>query len=202
MAIRSGPEDAGVAEGWYDKELSKTIRLPGAISTRNLGDPITAIRQQIWGGDYTDQPLWHPMIRSDYAGNAWYQTTVEVPTAWTNRSVELFLERVCWVSEAWIDGRSAGVIDTLGAPHRHVLGPLTPDGIASPCASTTGRCTTLGCNTHAYRAGRIPSGVIGRMELRAIPPVSVASNQIYPDAASGVRDAPHARQRRGVSPCI
>ena len=66
-------KDVGVAEGWFDKELSRTIRLPGSVSTRNLGDPITGIRQQIWGGKFADQPLWHPMIRSDYRVNAWYQ---------------------------------------------------------------------------------------------------------------------------------
>jgi hypothetical protein len=43
-------KNVGVAEEWFNKELSRTIRLPGTVSTRNLGDPITGIRQQIWGG--------------------------------------------------------------------------------------------------------------------------------------------------------
>lgn len=129
-------QDAGFAGRWFDKALSGTIGLPGTVSTRNLGDPTTGIRQQIWGGKFTDQPLGHPMIRSDYQGNAWYQVTVEVPAAWTGQSVELFLERVCWVSEAWIDGRSAGVIDTLSAPHRHQFGQLTPGQLPWPGQST------------------------------------------------------------------
>ena len=183
-------KDVGVAEGWFDKELSQTIRLPGTVSTRNLGDPITVIRQQIWGGKFTDQPLWHPMIRSDYRGNAWYQITVEVPAGWTGQSVELFLERVCWVSEAWIDGRSVGVIDTLSAPHRHALGLLTPGQHRIALRIDNRPLHDLGCNTHAYheQSCTIYNGVIGRVELRATPAVSVTSNQIYPDAARGVCD--------------
>ena len=182
--------DAGVAEAWFRKDLPGTIALPGTVSTRGLGDPITAIRQQIWGGEYTDQPLWHPMIRSDYRGNAWYQTVAEIPPAWAGRSVELFLERVCWVSEAWIDGRSAGVIDTLSAPHRHALGPLAPGRHRIALRIDNRPLHDLGCNTHAYheQACTIYNGVIGRMELRATPPVSITSNQIFPDADSGVCD--------------
>lgn len=183
-------KDVGIAERWFDKELSQTIRLPGTVSTSNLGDPLTGIRQQIWGGKFTDQPLWHPMIHSDYRGNAWYQTAVEVAAGWTGQSVELFLERVCWVSEAWIDGRSVGVIDTLSAPHRHVLGPLTPGQHRIALRIDNRPLHDLGCNTHAYQeqSCTIYNGVIGRVELRATPAVSVTSNQIYPDAASGVCD--------------
>lgn len=81
-------QDVGDAERWYDKALSGTIRLPGAVSTSNLGDPITGIRQQGKGGRFTDEPVWHPMIRSDYRGNAWYQTTVEVPADWAGQSFD------------------------------------------------------------------------------------------------------------------
>lgn len=181
-------KDVGVAEGWFDKELSRTIRLPGTVSTRNLGDPIRGIRQQIWGGEFTDQPLWHPMLRSDYRGNAWYQITVEVPATWAGQSVELFLERVCWVSEAWIDGRSVGVSDTLSAPHRHVLGPITPGRHHIALRIDNRPLHDLGCNTHAYheQSCTIYNGVIGRVELRATPAVSVAANQVFAEPATGV----------------
>lgn len=180
--------NVGVAESWFNKELPQTIRLPGTVATRNMGDPITGIRQQVWGGKWTDQPVWHPMIRSDYRGNAWYQTTVEVPDAWRGQSIELFLERVCWVSEAWLDGRSVGVIDTLSVPHRHLLGSLAPGKHRITLRIDNRPLHDLGCNTHAYheQSCTIYNGVIGRLELRETPAVSVASNQIYPDSATGV----------------
>jgi beta-galactosidase len=181
-------KDTGVAEAWFNKNLSGTIQLPGTVSTRNLGDPITNTRQQIWGGKFTDQPVWHPMIRSDYRGNAWYQTTVDIPQSWSGKSVELFLERVCWVSEAWIGDKSVGGIDTLNVPHRHVFGQLAPGKHRITLRIDNRQLHDLGCNTHAYheQSCTIYNGVIGKIELRATPTVAVASNQVYPNAATGV----------------
>ena len=164
-------KDSGVGENWSNKDLSGVIKLPGTISTNQLGDPITKIRQQVWGGKFTDQPVWHPMIRSDYRGNAWYQTNVEIPQAWSGKSVELFLERVCWVSEAWIDDKSVGSIDTLSVPHRHVFGQLAPGRHRITLRIDNRQLHDIGCNTHAYheQSCTIYNGVIGKIELRANP---------------------------------
>ncbi|MCU0796552.1 MAG: discoidin domain-containing protein [Akkermansiaceae bacterium] len=180
-------KDSGVGEGWFNKDLGGSIQLPGTITTNKLGDPITAIRQQIWGGDFTDQPLWHPMLRYDFRGNAWYQTTVDIPQEWAGQSVELFLERVCWVSEAWLDGKSSGVADSLTAPHLHVFGPMRPGKHRLTVRIDNRQLHDLGCNTHSYheQSCTIYNGVVGKIELRAKPLVAVKSNQIFPDARTG-----------------
>lgn len=181
------PKDEGTGEGWFRKDFGGAIQLPGTITTNQLGNPITSIRQQIWGGDFTDKPVWHPMLRHDYRGNAWYQTTVDIPQSWEGQSVELFLERVCWVSEAWLDGRSAGVADSLSAPHRHIFGPVAPGKHRLTLRIDNRQLHDLGCNTHAYheQSCTIYNGVVGKIELRATPLVSVKSNRIFPDARSG-----------------
>ena len=176
-------KDAGAGEGWFGKDLAGSIRLPGTITTNKLGNSIKTIRQQIWGGDFTDKPVWHPMFRYDYRGNAWYQTDVEIPQAWAGQSAELFLERVCWVSGAWLDGRSSGTIDTLSAPHQHDFGKVTPGKHRLTLRIDNRQLHDLGCNTHAYheQSCTIYNGVIGKIELRATPLVSVKSNQVFPD---------------------
>lgn len=181
------PKDTGIREEWFSKDLGGSIRLPGTITTNKLGNPATGIRQQIWGGDFTDKPVWHPMLRYDYRGNAWYQTTVEIPQAWSGQSVELFLERVCWVSEAWLDGKSSGVIDTLSAPHRHGFGQVAPGRHRLTLRIDNRQLHDLGCNTHAYheQSCTIYNGAIGKIELRATPLVSIKSNRIFPDARTG-----------------
>jgi hypothetical protein len=181
------PKDAGAAEGWFRRDLGGSITLPGTITTNNLGDPISSIRQQIWGGDFTDKPVWHPMLRYDYRGNAWYQTTVDLPESWAGQSVELFLERVCWVSQAWLDGKSSGVKDSLSAPHRHVFGQVAPGRHRLTLRIDNRQLHDLGCNTHAYheQSCTIYNGVIGNIQLRATPLVCVKSNQVFPEARSG-----------------
>lgn len=181
------PQDTGTAAEWFKKDIPGSIQLPGTITTNKLGNPISRIRQQIWGGDFTEQPLWHPMLRYDYRGNAWYQTTVEIPQAWAGQSIELFLERVCWVSEAWLDEKSSGIVDTLSAPHRHGFGTVTPGKHRLTLRIDNRQLHDIGCNTHAYheQSCTIYNGVIGKIELRATPPVSVKSNQVFPDARNG-----------------
>ncbi len=183
-------KDAGKSEAWFRKDLNGSIQLPGSITTNKLGNPITSIRQQIWGGDFTDKPVWHPMLRHDYRGNAWYQTAVDIPESWSGQSVSLFLERVCWVSEAWLDDKSSGVIDSLSAPHHHVFGPVAPGRHKLTLRIDNRQLHDLGCNTHAYheQSCTIYNGVIGRIELRATPLVSVRSNQVFPDARTGVAE--------------
>jgi hypothetical protein len=184
------PKDAGAGEGWFGKDLGGSIQLPGSITTNKLGNPISNIRQQIWGGDFTDKPVWHPMLRYDYRGNAWYQTTVEIPQNWAGQSVSLFLERVCWVSEAWLGDKSAGVIDTLSAPHHHVFGAVAPGKHKLTLRIDNRQLHDLGCNTHAYheQSCTIYNGIVGKIELRATPLVSVRSNQVFPTASTGVTE--------------
>ena len=128
------------------------------------------------------------MLRYDYRGNAWYQTTVEIPEAWAGQSVEFFLERVCWVSEAWLGEKPSGVIDTLSAPHRHVFGPVAPGKHRLTLRIDNRQLHDLGCNTHAYheQSCTIYNGVIGKIELRATPLVAITSNQVFPDPRTGI----------------
>jgi hypothetical protein len=184
------PKDEGARAEWFRKDLAGSIRLPGTITGNQLGQPITRIRQQIWGGSFTDQPVWHPMLRYDYRGNAWYQTTVDIPESWSGKFIGLFLERVCWVSEAWLGDKSSGVIDTLSAPHHHVFGPVAPGKHRLTLRIDNRRLHDLGCNTHAYheQSCTIYHGAIGRIELRATPLVTIASNRIFADARTGIAE--------------
>ena len=104
--FETDPQDQGKAQGWFNRPLTGTIRLPGSMAENNLGNPIKEIRQLTWGDSWTNVPVWHPMVKRDYRGAAWYQTTLHIPQNGSERFFELFLERVCWQSEAWIDGRA------------------------------------------------------------------------------------------------
>jgi hypothetical protein len=180
-------QDAGDKDGWFRRDLEGRVRLPGSMAENGLGDPVTNVRQQVWGGQWTHEPVWHPMVRTDYRGAAWYQTTVRVPENWREKHLELLLERVCWQSELWVDETSLGRRDSLSAPHRYEIGPLPPGLHRLTLRIDNRPLHDLGCNTHAYHEGSctIYNGVIGRMELQARPPVFVRADEVYADPASG-----------------
>src|ERR1041385_1018471 len=130
-------QDAGLREGWFLRELAGKIHLPGVLQAQNYGDPISVSTP--WVLSLYDR-RW--FLRSDYqaytnAGNvkvpfvcqpprhyvgaAWYQHDVEIPSAWKDRRVVLFLERPHWESRVWLDGRPVGTNNSLCAPHEFEL---------------------------------------------------------------------------------
>lgn len=181
-------QDAGAKEGWSECDLPGKIRLPGSMSENGLGDPMKKIRQNTWGDGWTELPVWHPQLRVDYRGKAWYQKKITIPADWKGQVAELFLERVCWQSEVLVDGQPVGKCDSLSAPHRYDLGILPPGEHRLTICVDNRKLYELGCNTHAYheQSCTIYNGIIGKMELRAHPPLFIFSNQVHADPATGL----------------
>src|ERR1019366_1137446 len=120
----------------------------------------------------------------DYAGPACYQRDIEIPAAWRGKLVVLFLERVRWVTQVWLDGQFMVSQDSLIAPHVYDFGVGVLPG--------KHRLTICVDNTVKLKLGRFVSalfggtpgnlnGIIGRIELDATPPVWIDGVQVYPD---------------------
>lgn len=161
----------GLAERWFDRQLPYHIQMPGSCEQMGFGVPAT-------------QKDPHRLTRTiRYEGRAFYQRTVSIPVSWTDKRIELFLERCHWLSMAWIDGVPLGTRNSLSTPHRYETPLLSP-----------GEHTITICVDNAY--GELPigtwgfaitddtqgnwNGMIGRMELRATDPVWIDEVQVFP----------------------
>lgn len=131
----------------------------------------------------TEDELYRPNV---YEGMAWYQRDVEIPATWRGKRITLFRERSHWTTEVWVDGKSAGARDSLIAPHVYEF----PEGIPPG----RHRLTICVDNTKKFDLGRFVSincegtqtnwnGLIGKLEMCAADPVSIADVQVYPDVA-------------------
>jgi len=156
---RLDPEGTGRQHAWMHGFDGEAIVLPGSLDTNALGIPNPD--QDYLGG---------LSRRVKYVGAAWYTTEVELPEAWRGTNLELFLERVHWFSEVWVDGTCVGQMDSLSVPHRFVLQPTT---------SARVRIVVCVDNTVRIPIGRIGhgitdwtqtnwNGIIGRIELRPL----------------------------------
>ncbi len=154
-------------------ELPKTIHLPGTMDQAGLGPKNTAA-----------PTLQGPYRIYDYAGPACYQREVEIPAAWQGKRVALFLERVRWVSQVWLDGKFIGTHDSLIAPHVYEFGTGVLPGKhrLTICVDNTVKLK-LGSFVSALFGGTPGNlnGIIGRIELTATPPVWIDDAQAYPD---------------------
>ena len=173
------PQNIGIGESWFAKDLPETVKLPGSTDTNKKGVKNTR-----------KPDLSHPARVYEYTGAAWYQRDITIPEAWSlngKTRVVLFLERCHWETQVWLDGKPCGMQDSLVTPHVHDLGTdLTPG---------THRLTIRVDNSIKYNVGNWAhsiteetqtnwNGIVGRIELQATPSTYVESVQVYPDLAS------------------
>src|SRR3954462_1987450 len=121
--------DVGEAQQWFSKQLDGSITLPGSLTTNNIGNDITV--NTPWTGDIIDSswfyqpqyakyrqpgnikvPFWLQPIKY-YKGAAWYQKEVDIPAAWSNKHISLFLERCHWKTTVWVDNTETGSQNSL-----------------------------------------------------------------------------------------
>ena len=119
-----------------------------------------------------------------YAGVAWYQREVTIPAEWKDKVINLFLERCHWESRIWIDGREAGMQNTLSAPQEYDLTELLAPGkhLISIRVDNRVREINPGVDAHSvtdHTQGNW-NGIVGSMYLEAKPEVCIERVDVYP----------------------
>jgi hypothetical protein len=191
-------EDRGEAERWYERRLDGSIRLPGILNAQGYGDEVNL--QTPWVLSLYDKNWF---LREDYQayaapgavkvpflsqpprhylGAAWYQREVEVPRAWAGKRVLLQLERPRWGSSVWVDGRKAGENRSLVAEHDVDLGQLAPGRHRISVRVDSRLLMNYRPDAHSVSdsLGMSWNGIVGRIALRATPPVYIDDAQLYP----------------------
>lgn len=193
--------DEGVAQKWFHNKLAETITLPGSMNSNGKGDKPgmhTQWTASIYDSSYFFQPRFERFRQPDnfkvpfwlmpdkhYVGAAWYQKEVVLPAGWENKAIEIFLERVHIKSRVWIDGAEAGAQqNSLVAPHVYVIKGLKPGKhTITVRIDNSIKDTDVGTNAHSvsdHTQGNW-NGIIGRMELTALPEVYIENIKVYPD---------------------
>jgi hypothetical protein len=194
--------DVGLAENWPMKELSGHIHLPGSLPEQGVGDIVTT--NTVWTGEIVDQsffsapefekyrqpgnvklPFWLTPAKY-YAGAAWFQRVVTIPTDWQNQRVVLTLERPHWETQVWVDGKKFGTNNSLGTPHEYDLGQLAPGRHTLTIRVDNRRIVDVGENSHSIsdQTQGNWNGIVGDILLRATPLVWIEDLQVYPHVAT------------------
>ncbi|MDQ8188301.1 sugar-binding domain-containing protein [Pelagicoccus sp. SDUM812002] len=196
-------ENAGVEQGWHNRQLSDRIELPGSLPGHGIGDPITV--DTPWVGSIFDpswftEPKYAPYREPDnlkvpfwlqpetyYVGAAWYQREIEIPANWTGQRVTLHLERPHWKTTVWLDDTLLGSNDSLSIAHIYGLGTsVSPRRHVLTIQVDNSVQVELGENSHSisdHTQGNW-NGIVGAIELQASSPVWVEDVQVYPDLSA------------------
>ncbi|WP_035108582.1 exo-beta-1,4-galactosidase [Flavobacterium denitrificans] len=201
-SFKIDPEDKGVAEEWYKKEIKEDkIKLPGSMAENGKGDEISLTTK--WTGTIYDSsyyhfsrlapyrkpgnikiPFWLSPVKY-YAGAAWYQRKIVIPKEWTKKQIELYLERPHIQSEVWIDNIPLGKGNSLVAPHRYNLPSKITAGEHFLTIKIDNRIKNMnvGPDSHSvsdHTQGNW-NGIVGKITLTAKPLLQLADVQVYPD---------------------
>lgn len=120
----------------------------------------------------------------EYSGAAWYEKeNIFIPESWKDQQLFLFLERVHWESQVWINGKFVGKEESLSTPHLYDITSCVKFGDWNTVhiRVDNGNIHDI-AYTHAISAETQTNwnGIIGRMEIQAVSKVHIADVQIYP----------------------
>lgn len=177
----------GERSAWYNKPVSfftQQIKLPGTMDDAGLGTPVD-IKPEL-----TRAVMLHLWRKVSYTGAAWYQKEITIPAGWNNKHVELFLERVIWQTNVWVDGKKINETgESLVVPHTFNLsGYLAPGKHRITLRIDNSRKYDISLGpanfAHAYtdETQIIWNGVIGKIELRSAAKIFVENIQVFPNA--------------------
>ena len=199
-------QDSGIVRQWYNlPTLNDRIELPGSMPQRLKGDPVTAQTQ--WTGSLYDSTYYYSPAMAryreegniklpffltpprHYTGAAWYRRTIRIPREWKGKHISLFLERPHIESMVWVNGKPAGIQNSLCTPHLYELTPLLEAGkentIVVRVDNRLKESYNVGQDSHSVtdQTQGNWNGIVGRMELRCEPITWIQGVQVFPDVA-------------------
>lgn len=193
--------DKGVTNEWFKQELKDRIKLPGSMTTNGKGDDVTV--NTPWTGNIIDKswftkeeyakyrqpgnikiPFWLQPEKY-YKGAAWYQKTINIPSSWNNKYIQLFVERSHWETTVWVDNVEIGMENSLGTAQQFEIGSKLQPGIHRLTIRVDNRLKNIRMGNDAHSISDHTqtnwNGMVGELSLRARSKVFIADVQLYPD---------------------
>ena len=196
--------DIGVSEKWYSQDFSEIVQLPGSMVENGKGLDISL--ETKWTGQNKDPkwfkdpnyspyhhpdnfrfPFWLQPLKK-YTGVAWYQKMVIIPKAWEEKNIWLNLERPHWQSTIWINGKNAGIQNSLAVPHKFNITPFvkTGENTISICIDNRSNVIDVGKNSHSISDHTQSNwnGIVGDISLQSADRIYLKTIQVFPNTES------------------
>ncbi len=195
------PEDIGTSEKWFKNDLQETINLPGSMVENGKGFDINlqtqwtgGVRNPEWYNNpnyasYNDPdnirfPYWLQPDKK-YTGAAWYSKMVTIPKNWNKKHVWLNLERPHWETKVWVNGKLAGMKNSLATPHRHNITPLLKEGKnrITVCVDNRTKTIDVGQDSHSISDHTQSNwnGIVGDLSLQSTGRIYFENIQVFPN---------------------
>lgn len=142
------------------KNKQGRINLPGTLAEHGFGIETTGASKGVLTPTHK------------FIGTASYKKSIHIPKEWKNKKILLFLERVLWQSQVYIDGTPVSTQNALGTPHIHDLGKLPIGPHELEVRVNNDMIFNIGDKGHAYSESTqsIWNGLVGTIKLQSKDP--------------------------------
>jgi hypothetical protein len=165
------PDNIGIEQAWYLKDLEDVIKLPGTTDLRYKG----FLNQ--------DTTTLHLNRLYQYEGPAWYRKKVHIPPEFSDRNIQLIMERTK-SSKVWIDDHYIGESRLLQSPQFYDLSTYLSPGEHTITIRINNelKLTPYG-QVHIYTDETQTNwnGIIGDLMLEATSKTVITDLQVFPD---------------------
>ena len=137
-------DDMGEQQRWFDKNLNDDIHLPGSMPEMDKGDK-PCINTQWTASLYDSSFFFNPYMerfrkednykvpffltpKRHFVGVAWYNKDVVIPSNWKSERVVLHLERAHIETTLWVNGKKAGMQNSLSVAHEYDITEFIKSG--------------------------------------------------------------------------
>jgi hypothetical protein len=161
----------GLAEKWYLKAFTDSVRFPGTLDENRKG--------------YLNLDTTHFRLNRVYyyEGTAWFRKEIEVPAGWEDKHTELIMERTK-VTHIWLDSVYIGTNDNIFTQQVYDLtGKLAP-GRHSLIITVDNDIRLVPVEgSHAYEENTQTNwnGILGRFCIEISNPSRIKQVKVYPD---------------------
>ncbi|MFV0589941.1 MAG: sugar-binding domain-containing protein [Draconibacterium sp.] len=202
--FQTDPNDRGITEKWFNKDLPEQVNLPGSMVENGKGDNITfdtewtgTLKNKEWYTDpnyapYTSaenvrMPYWLQPEKK-YTGAAWYRKTISIPKNWNGQNITLTLERPHWESTVWINDQQVGMQNSLATAHVFDISQFLHSGKNSITVRIDNRIKEVdpGIDSHSITDHTQSNwnGIVGELSLKANGKIYIENTAVFPDATS------------------
>ena len=199
-------EDVGVAERWFERNLTDNIFLPSSMPEQGKGDDPSLQTQwvgSIYDSSFYFNPFMEPYRRAGnikfpffltpvkhYVGAAWYRRGIYIPQSWSGERVLLYLERPHIETTVYVNGKRVGHQNSLSTPHEFDISDYVLPGQRNYMAIRVYNGIEgvgVGQDSHSVtdQTQGDWNGIVGRMELQLIPhDIWIKNVKVFPDVNS------------------
>ncbi|MDZ7936483.1 MAG: glycoside hydrolase family 2 TIM barrel-domain containing protein [Emticicia sp.] len=174
--------NVGQNQNWQNQKFDDKITLPGTLDDAKIGKRASQDTTQM------NKNVMLMLTRKHrYIGAAWYQKEIVITKELENAT--LFLERVIWKTDCWIDGKFIGTQSSLSTPQQFKTGKLSvgKHNIVLRIDNSKHHDISFDNFAHAYTDGTqiIWNGVIGEFKIIPQSNVQISDMQVFANAEKG-----------------